>query len=122
MEVDSNSTSKTSITVSTTDIPVKEEPMDTVEEKPQTKEPEKKYEIINNPCRALNQQLRVLSFTKEQTRYSPLKPLTTGGIILLRDARPEEAEDLLEAVTAGGPKAQEEEPEPEPPQPFEYTE
>ena len=92
MEVDSNSTSKTSITVSTTDIPVKEEPMDTVEEKPQTKEPEKKYEIINNPCRALNQQLRVLSFTKEQTRYSPLKPLTTGGIILLRDARPEEAE------------------------------
>ena len=91
MDVDSTTTSKTSISVSTTDIPVKEEPMDTVEEKPQPP-PEKKYEIINNPCRALNQQLRVLSFTKEQTRYSPLKPLTTGGIILLRDARPDEAE------------------------------
>ena len=90
MEVDSTTTSKTSMSVSSTDIPVKEEPMDTVEEKPAP--PPEKFEIINNPCRALNQQLRVLSFTNEQTRYTPLKPLTTGGIILLRDGRPDEDE------------------------------
>jgi len=120
METD-ESTSKTS--VSTADVPVKEEPMETAEEKPTPPpEPVKNYQIINNPCRALNQQLKVLSFTKEQTRYAPLKPLSSGGIILLRDRRPEEAEELLEAVTAGGPKAQEEETEPEPPAPFEYTE
>ena len=51
-----------------------------------------------------------------------MKPLSSSGIIWLRDKRPEEAEELLEAVAAGGPKAQEEEAEPEPPQPFEFTE
>merc|ERR1719190_226212 len=116
METD-EATSKTSVaTSSATDIPVKEEPMETEEKPtptPPAPEPVKTYEMINNPCRALNQQLKVLSFTKEQTRYSPLKPLSSGGIILLRDKRPDEAEDLLEAVTAGGPKAQEEETEPE---------
>jgi len=122
METD-EATSKTSVTSSSTDVLVKEEPMETTEEKPTPPpEPVKNYEIINNPCRALNQQLKVLSFTKEQTRYAPLKPLSSGGIILLRDKRPEEAEELLEAVAAGGPKAQEEEAEPEPPQPFEFTE
>jgi len=58
----------------------------------------------------------------DQTRYSPLKPLTAGGIILLRDAKPEDPEDLLEAVIAGGPKPEAEDPEPEPPAPFEFTE
>merc|ERR1719436_2069142 len=82
----------------------------------------KKFEMLQNPCRALNQQLKVISFAPEQCRYTPLKPLSTGGIILLRDGKPDDPEDLLEAVVAGGPKAETDEAEPEPPQPFEYVE
>ena len=60
METD-EATSKTSVTSSSTDVLVKEEPMETTEEKPTPPpEPVKNYEIINNPCRALNQQLKVL--------------------------------------------------------------
>lgn len=76
----------------TSSVEIKEEPMETSEEKPEPEKTEAKFETINNPCRALNQQLKVLSFTKEQTRYTPLKPLSQGGIILLRDGRPDEAE------------------------------
>ena len=77
----------------TSSVEIKEEPMETSEEKPEPeKQPEPKFQMINNPCRALNQQLKVLSFNKEQTRYTPLKPLSQGGIILLRDGRPDEAE------------------------------
>ena len=85
METDEKTTSSS--------ISIKEEPMETSEEKPEVPVvPEAKFEVINNPCRALNQQLKVLSFNKEQTRYTPLKPLSQGGIILLRDGRPDEAE------------------------------
>ena len=77
----------------TSSVSIKEEPMEVAEEvKPEPVVPEAKFEVINNPCRALNQQLKVLTFNKEQTRYTPLKPLSQGGIILLRDGRPDEAE------------------------------
>ena len=80
-------------TEKTSSVSIKEEPMETTEEvKPEPVVVEAKFEVINNPCRALNQQLKVLSFNKEQTRYTPLKPLSQGGIILLRDGRPDEAE------------------------------
>merc|ERR1712176_1468381 len=97
-----------------------EEPMETetkedIKEDKTTPEPEKKFEMLQNPCRALNQQLKVISFAPDQCRYTPLKPLSTGGIIVLRDAKPDDPEDLLEAVAAGGPKAETEEAEPEPP-------
>lgn len=124
MEVDAapknSTTSLASATSSITDVKVKEEPMDVDEEKEAKKNA--KFETLQNPCRALNQQLKVLSLPADQTRYSPLKPLTAGGIILLRDAKPEDPEDLLEAVIAGGPKPEAEDPEPEPPAPFEFTE
>merc|ERR1712142_985406 len=32
---------------------------------------------------------KVISFAPEQCRYTPLKPLSTGGIIVLRDAKPD---------------------------------
>ena len=95
METDEKTTSSS--------ISIKEEPMETSEEKPEVPVvPEAKFEVINNPCRALNQQLKVLSFNKEQTRYTPLKPLSQGGIILLRDGRPDEAEVNLFACKRVG--------------------
>jgi len=94
MEVDAapknSTTSLASATSSITDVKVKEEPMDVDEEKEAKKNA--KFETLQNPCRALNQQLKVLSLPADQTRYSPLKPLTAGGIILLRDAKPEDPE------------------------------
>ena len=65
---------------------------DLKEEKAPEPEPEKKFEMLQNPCRALNQQLKVISFAPEQCRYTPLKPLSTGGIIVLRDAKPDDPE------------------------------
>ena len=96
MEVDGseatpkNSATSIASTASSTAVKVKEEPMDVDEEKEAKKNA--KFEILQNPCRALNQQLKVLSLPTDQTRYSPLKPLTSGGIILLRDANPEDPE------------------------------
>lgn len=45
--------------------------------------------------------------------------LHTGGIIIMKDTS-EEDEELVEPVSAHGPKIEEEEQEPEPPEPFEY--
>lgn len=45
--------------------------------------------------------------------------LHTGGIIIMKDTS-EEEEELVEPVSAHGPKIEEEEQEPEPPEPFEY--
>lgn len=45
--------------------------------------------------------------------------LHTGGIIILKDTS-EEEEELVEPVSAHGPKIEEEEQEPEAPEPFEY--
>lgn len=46
--------------------------------------------------------------------------LHTGGIIIMKDTS-EEEEDLVEPVSAHGPKIEEEEQEPEAPEPFEYV-
>jgi len=64
-------------------------------------------------------QLRVMSMPAG-SRYVPLKDVTVGGIIMLKDARPTEDEEIIELVAAGGPKP-DEEAEPDPPEPFEYT-
>jgi len=55
------------------------------------------------------------------SRYVPLKDITVGGIIMLKNARPSEDEEIIELVAAGGPKP-DEEAEPEPPEPFDYVE
>jgi len=57
----------------------------------------------------------------EGSRYTPIKDLTIGGIIMLKDNKKSEDEVLVEPVAAGGPKIEDEQ-EPEPPEPFEYTE
>lgn len=84
------------------------------------KEPEPNFEILSNPARTMKAQLKVISL--EGSRYSPVKDLSHGGIIMLKNSKPGESEEIVETVQAGGPKAEEEEEEPEPPEPFEYTE
>jgi len=55
------------------------------------------------------------------SRYVPVKDITVGGIIMLKNARPTEEEEIIELVAAGGPKP-DEEAEPDAPEPFEYIE
>ncbi|XP_048744052.2 26S proteasome non-ATPase regulatory subunit 1-like [Ostrea edulis] len=84
------------------------------------KEPEANFQILNNPARVMKAQLKVLVMP-EGSKYSAVKDVSHGGIILLRNSKPGEQEEIIEPVAAGGPKIEEEE-EPEPPEPFEWTE
>lgn len=84
------------------------------------KEAEATFELLPNPARTMKAQLKVL--TLEESRYTPVKDLSHGGIIILKNVKPGEEEDIVEIVQAGGPKGEEDEEEPEPPEPFEWTE
>ncbi|XP_060078648.1 26S proteasome non-ATPase regulatory subunit 1-like [Ylistrum balloti] len=83
------------------------------------KEPEPNFMMLSNPARVMKAQLKVL--TLPDGRYIPVKDVSNGGIIMLSNTKPEDQEDIIEPVAAGGPKTEEEE-EPEPPEPFEWTE
>uniref|UniRef100_A0AAQ6IRZ8 26S proteasome non-ATPase regulatory subunit 1 n=1 Tax=Anabas testudineus TaxID=64144 RepID=A0AAQ6IRZ8_ANATE len=95
---------------------VKEEEKE--KEKEKKKEVEPNFQLLENPARVMPAQLKVLNMP-ETCRYQPFKPLHTGGIIIMKDTS-EEEEELVEPVSAHGPKIEEEEQEPEPPEPFEY--
>lgn len=83
------------------------------------KEPEPNFEILNNPARAMKQQLKVLSIV-EGSPYVPLKDVSIGGIVMVRHVKEGTQEELVEPVAAFGPKS-EDEKEPDPPEPFEYS-
>lgn len=83
-------------------------------------EPEATNEILSNPARVMPSQLRVIQMV-DKSRYEPIKDISIGGIILMKDMKTSEPEELVEPVQAGGPKI-EEEKEPDPPEPFEYVE
>lgn len=83
------------------------------------KEPE--FEVLQNPTRVIKPQLKVISLQKA-SRYQPLKDVSCGGIIMLRDTQSDQPETLVETVKAGGPVKEEESSEPEPPEPFEWIE
>jgi len=53
--------------------------------------------MLSNPARVMRQQLKVLAMPSE-SRYAPVKPVTVGGIIMLRDCKPAEREDLVVPV------------------------
>ncbi|XP_070173158.1 26S proteasome non-ATPase regulatory subunit 1-like [Littorina saxatilis] len=115
--------SSTTTTPSTSSLEESKKEEDKKEEEKkeeEKKEPEPTFEFLTNPARAMKSQLRVLS-PKEGSKYRPVKELSHGGIIMLKNVKPDEEEDLVEFVAAGGPKTEEEE-EPEPPEPFEWTE
>lgn len=88
-------------------------------EEEKKKEAEATFEMLSNPARVMRPQLKVISLASG-SRYIPLKDISVGGIIMLKNARPSEKEDIIELVAAGGPKV-EEESEPEPPEPFEWN-
>ncbi|KAJ8277195.1 hypothetical protein GJAV_G00072450, partial [Gymnothorax javanicus] len=96
----------------------KEEEKEKEKEKEKRKEPEPNFQLLENPARVMPAQLKVLTMP-DTCRYQPFKPLHTGGIIILKDTS-EEEEELVEPVSAHGPKIEEEEQEPEAPEPFEY--
>lgn len=90
---------------------------DKTKEDEKKKEPEASFEILSNPARVLRQQLKVIGLT-DNSQYMPLKELSIGGIVMVRNLKPGE-EELVEAVAAFGPKGDDEK-EPEPPEPFEW--
>ncbi|KYB27556.1 26S proteasome non-ATPase regulatory subunit 1-like Protein [Tribolium castaneum] len=95
----------------------KTEKKDEKEEK--KKEPEPNFEILNNPARVMRQQLKVVTIN-DNSQYVPLKDVSIGGIVMVRNLKPGE-EELVENVAAFGPKGDDEK-EPEPPEPFEWLE
>lgn len=99
----------------------KEESKETKEGEKEKKEKESDFEIIQNPTRVIKPQLKVISQAKN-ARYQPLKELSCGGIIMLKDTQSDQPEVIVETVKAGGPVKEEEQAEPEPPEPFEWIE
>lgn len=95
----------------------KEDKKEEKEEK--KKEPEPSFEVLNNPARVMRQQLKVMS-VNDNSQYVPLKEVSIGGIVVVRNLKPGE-EELVEPVAAFGPKGDDEK-EPEPPEPFEWSE
>jgi len=63
----------------------------------------------------------VISLTKT-SRYQPLKEVSNGGIIVMRDTQSDQPEVMVETVKAGGPVKEEDKTEPAPPEPFEWKE
>uniref|UniRef100_A0AC35TPB7 26S proteasome non-ATPase regulatory subunit 1 n=1 Tax=Rhabditophanes sp. KR3021 TaxID=114890 RepID=A0AC35TPB7_9BILA len=68
---------------------------------PEKKEPEALTHNIQNPGRCVRLQLKTLSIT-ENSRYTPVKSIVNGGIIMLKDRKPNEAEEIVALVEAGG--------------------
>ncbi|XP_047130799.1 26S proteasome non-ATPase regulatory subunit 1 isoform X1 [Hydra vulgaris] len=86
------------------------------------KKDEPDFEILENPARVMPAQLKKLTMATD-CRYQPLKPVSVGGIIIMKDTKSNEAEDLIEPLPAfTASTADDENDEPEPPEPFEYTE
>lgn len=99
----------------------KEEKQDGDTEKKSKKEEEPDFTMIENPARVLPAQLKKLSLPTD-CRYQPLKSVNIGGIILMKDSKESEPEDLIEPLPASATDSVEDEgDEPEPPEPFEYT-
>lgn len=60
------------------------------------KEPEPNFEILQNPARVLRQQLKVIALN-ENSQYAPMKDVSIGGIVMVRNLKPGE-EELVEPV------------------------
>jgi len=108
------------------------------EDKPSDKEAaveaEPSTSLLQNPARVMRAQLRLVSLAPS-CRYESLKPVSQGGIVVLRDRRPADGDErLVESVRAHGPTSgagtdgaggssdDGDLPEPEPPEAFEWTE
>lgn len=130
MEVDDAKTTKKEEKVESeksSEKDVDESEKNGAEIKKETNESEKKkeepdFEIIDNPARTMPAQLKKLTLPAEY-RYSPLKSVDVGGIIVMRDLKESEPEELIEPLPASAAlTGSDEGDEPEPPEPFEFTE
>jgi 26S proteasome regulatory subunit N2 len=90
----------------------------TEEKKKPVEKPEPEFELLDNPARVTRSQLKYISFDVDP-RYVPI---TEGlhGVILLRDTKPGETEDIIKG---GVPSLiqQDDENEPIPPEPFFFS-
>uniref|UniRef100_A0A668AUT7 26S proteasome non-ATPase regulatory subunit 1 n=1 Tax=Myripristis murdjan TaxID=586833 RepID=A0A668AUT7_9TELE len=92
-------------------------------EKEKKEKEEEKMEVVTERARSKRSPLVPSTQPVPSTLSLMIVPvchqLHTGGIIIMKDTS-EEEEELVEPVSAHGPKIEEEEQEPEPPEPFEY--
>lgn len=81
--------------------------------------PEAKFATLKNPSRVTWSQQKILTFDSSQ-RYQPIKK-QLGGIVLLRDSKPEEQEQIYTPADPkiGVPGVSDDEPAP--PQPFQIA-
>ncbi|CAG8442804.1 7968_t:CDS:10 [Ambispora gerdemannii] len=100
------------------EIPDAMETDETKEDKKGKKKKEESFEVLENMARVLPAQLQYISF-KEDSRYIPVKKGIVGGILMMKDQKPDELEELiLPSAPAANESAEEEEAPP--PEPFEY--
>jgi 26S proteasome regulatory subunit N2 len=86
-------------------------------------EPEPSFFNITNPSRVVRAQLKTLALP-ENSRYKPLKTINNGGIILLRDNKTQDPEEIVELSAAGGANGESgasTQVEAKPHTPFEFT-
>lgn len=95
----------------------KEEAEKETKEENKPTEPEPTFELLNNPARVTRTQTGVISYDVDP-RYTPVIE-GVSGIILLKDNKPGEAEDILEAGKTSAMEVEEEEEVPMP-EPFEF--
>jgi len=78
--------------------------------------PEPLFELLNNPARVTPTQLQFISYDVDP-RYVPI--VQDSGIVLLKDTKPQEKEELLE-INKATDLAAGTDNEPEAPEPFEF--
>eukprot|EP00795_Rhopilema_esculentum_P016346 gene16346-7738_t len=117
---DSNQESKEKISAEKTEEKAEKDKSETDNEgKGKTSEPD--FQMLENPARVMTAQRKVVTLPTD-CRYSPIKPVSVGGIVLLKDSKSEEPENLIEPLPASMTTDSEDEKEPDPPEPFTYTE
>ncbi|CAH8438719.1 unnamed protein product [Schistosoma rodhaini] len=63
---------------------------------------EPNFSLLNNPARVMRSQQRYVTLP-ESSRYITLKPISQGGILMVQDKSPQDAEVLVENVLGHGP-------------------
>jgi 26S proteasome regulatory subunit N2 len=97
MEVDEDKEEKKTTTEEKKTEDDKKKAADKKDEKEEKKkEPEPNFEVLNNPARVMRQQLKVVALN-DNSQYVPLKDVSIGGIVMVRNLKPGE-EELVEAV------------------------
>jgi len=88
------------------------------EKKKEEEKPEPEFELLSNPARVTRSQLNHITFDVDP-RYIPIRA-GVHGIIMLKDTKPEEQENIIEGSVPSIGNTQDEEDEPQAPEPFLY--